>query len=110
MTAADIDTMERQIAEDVYDEHGIVLAGIGIYSTDSRDDDLKSKVYSIIRSHDGVIQIHGFFADAEQKKMSFDVILDFALKDRYAVLDEIRSSVSSSFPDWTVNITMDLDI
>lgn len=110
MTAAEIDTMERRITDAVYIEHGIVLAGIGIYSNAKCDDDLRSKVTSIIHSHDGVLQIHGFFADTEKKTMSFDVILDFELKDRPAVLAEIRRDVQTEFPDWTLNITMDLDI
>ena len=110
MTAAAIDSMERRIADAVYIEHGIVLAGIGIYSSDQRDSDMRSKVASIIHSHDGVLQIHGFYADSERKNLGFDIILDFELDDRAAVLAEIRRDVQEAFPDWTLNITMDLDI
>lgn len=110
MTAAEIDTMERRIADDVYNEHRIVLAAIGIYSNNKHYDDLRSKVTSIIHSHDGVLQIHGFFADSEKKQMSFDIILDFALKDRYSVFEHIKGDVQKEFPDWNINVTMDLDI
>ena len=110
MTAAEIDTMERRITDAVYIEHGIVLAGIGIYSSAKCNEDLRSNVASIIHKHDGVLQIHGFYTDPEKKTMSFDIILDFELEDRTAVLDEIRKDVQAAYPDWTLNITMDLDI
>jgi len=110
MTAAEIDTMERRITDAVYIEHGIVLAGIGIYSSAKCHEDLRSKVTSIIHTHDGVLQIHGFYADPEKKTMSFDIILDFEIEDRTAVLAEIRRDVQAEYPDWTLNITMDLDI
>ncbi|MBR0062973.1 MAG: cation transporter, partial [Oscillospiraceae bacterium] len=37
MNAAEIDALERRLAEKVYAEHGVVLAGIGIYSTNEQD-------------------------------------------------------------------------
>ena len=110
MTAAEIDTMERRITDAVYIEHGIVLAGIGIYASAKCNEDLRSNVASIIHKHDGVLQIHGFYTDPEKKTMGFDIILDFELEDRTAVLDEIRKDVQAAYPDWTLNITMDLDI
>lgn len=110
MTATEIDRLERRIAERVYIEHGIILAGIGIYSVDSSHTDIRDKITDMIRRRDGVLQIHGFYADTEQKQISFDVILDFGLPDRKAVLAEIRREVQEAFPDWCINVTMDVDI
>ena len=102
--------MERNIAENVYNKHGIVLAGIGIYSVNKRHGDLRDRVTAIVRQHDGVLQIHGFFADTEKKQIVFDVILDFSLSDRNAVLSEIRKDVEKEFPEWSISVTMDVDI
>ncbi|WP_298528582.1 cation diffusion facilitator family transporter [uncultured Ruminococcus sp.] len=110
MSACEIDRMERNIAENVYNKHGIVLAGIGIYSVDKRHGDLRDRVTAIVRQHDGVLQIHGFFADPDKKQIVFDVILDFSLSDRNAVLSEIRKDVEKEFPEWSISVTMDVDI
>jgi len=110
MKAYEIDRMQRSIAENVYTKHGVVLAGIGVYSKDDRHGDMRDKVNEIVRRHDGVLQIHGFFADPEKKQIVFDVILDFSLADRNAVLSEISEDVRKAFPEWGVNVTMDVDI
>ena len=110
LKAYEIDRMQRNIADNVYTKHGVVLAGIGIYSKDDRHGDMRDKVNEIVRKHEGVLQIHGFFADPDKMQMVFDVILDFALPDRSAVLSEISSAVEKAFPGWSVSVTMDVDI
>ena len=112
MTADEIDRMERRIAERVYARHGVIMAGIGIYSMNTKDDEaaqIRTDVIKIVSDHEGVLQIHGFYADLEQKKMSFDVILDFDA-DREALYDHVKSEIESLYPDYTVSVTMDLDI
>ena len=112
MTAEGIDVMERRITDSVYQMHGVLLAGIGIYAHNTTDDAvaaLRSAVSRIVCAHEGVLQIHGFFADAEQKTLGFDVILDFALEDRQAVFEQIRKDVQSAYPDYTIRMTMDID-
>lgn len=113
MTADEIDLMERRTAERVYREHGVILAGIGIYARNTRDDRLaavRSRVTHIVMAHEGVLQIHGFYLDEEHKRMNFDVILDFALDDRKAVYRAICDEVRSAYPEYEVCITLDIDI
>lgn len=61
-------------------------------------------------AHDGVLQMHGFRLDEEQKRMQFDVILDFDLQDRAAVYEAICTEVRAAYPDYEVFITQDIDI
>ena len=113
MTADEIDRMERRIAENVYTKPGVILAGIGIYSMNTRDDDIqaiRSNVIHIANSHDGILQIHGFYADLEKRTISFDVILDFELEDRDATFETIKKEVSAAYPDFDIKMTMDIDI
>ena len=113
MSADDIDRMERRIAENVFAKHGVIMAGIGIYSVNTKDDEvseMRGKIIRIVNSHDGVIQIHGFYADLEKKTVNLDVILDFELPDREATFDHIKKEVEEAYPDFTVNMTMDIDI
>ena len=109
MTAAEIDIMERRIYENVIKEHNVVLAGIGIYSFDEKNEDLREMVLNKARRHDGVLQIHAFYADRENKKMRFDVVLDYELEDRKARFEEIKQDICDMLPDWDVDIILDID-
>ena len=103
MTAEEIDVMERRIAQNVFLKHGVFLGGIGIYSMNTQNDDIKelrSKITHLVMGHDGVLQIHGFYADIDKKTLSFDVILDYALEDRTRTYDEIRTEIAHEFPDY----------
>ena len=113
MTAEEIDLMERRIAENVYREHGVTLAGIGIYSMNTQNDairTMRTNVTRIVMAHEGVLQMHGFYADTEKKTMNLDVILDFALDDRRAVFEQIREELQTAYPDYKLCMTMDIDI
>jgi cation diffusion facilitator family transporter len=109
MTAWEIDAAERRIAENVYEKHSVILAGISIYCANPRFDDLYDKVTDIIRRHDGVLQIHGFYADAESKRLNVDVILDYDLPDRQKVYEDICGELSRKLPDWKTIVTLDVD-
>lgn len=64
----------------------------------------------MIMEQEGVLQIHGFYADLEKKTVNLDVILDFALEDRQTVMDELRAKAAHAFPDYEICMAMDIDI
>ena len=109
MTADEIDRMERRITAEVYRRHGVVMAGVGIYSASPANREMWDRVIQIVHDHAGVLQVHGFYADEAEKSMTFDIILDFDLPDRQAVFDHIRGDIQEAYPGWTVNMTMDID-
>ena len=113
MTADEIDAMERRIARNVLMKHGIAMTGIGIYSMNTQNDEIKAmrtKITRIATSHEGVLQIHGFYADLAEKRINLDVILDFALEDRKKVFEEIRDEIQKAYPEYQLNLAMDIDI
>ena len=112
MTAGEIDSMEREISRRVFEKHGIILAGIGIYSNDDSEGTLavRSEVTRIVMSHDGVLQMHGFRADPETKVMNLDVIIDYALDDREALCGQIRRELEERFPEYRIELVLDIDI
>lgn len=113
MTADEIDLMERRIAGNVYKKHGVILAGIGIYSVNTKDDraaEVRSDVTHRIAAHEGVLQIHGFYYDEERKLINADVILDFELPDRDAEFAAICEELRAAYPEYTVGLTMDVDV
>ena len=99
MTADEIDLMERRLALAVYERHGVLLEGIGIYSANTTDNEareLRSNVTRIVASHEGVLQTHGFYANLQEKTINLDIILDFALPDRDATFTAIRADLQKA--------------
>ena len=113
MTADEIDAMERRIAQNVYREHGVILAGISIYAMNTKNEEVKalrSEITHRIMSHDGVLQIHGFYADPQAKRIQLDLILDLELEDREERFREIRKDLEEAFPDYELQLNLDLDL
>lgn len=113
LTAEEIDDMERRIALNVYEKHGVLLTGIGIYSMNTTDDEVKemrSAVTRAVMSREGVLQLHGFYYNKETKTVSLDVILDFELEDRDRTFAEIEKDLREKFPQTEFRLTMDIDV
>jgi cation diffusion facilitator family transporter len=113
LTAEEIDSLERRIAQNVLKKHGVLLGGIGIYSVNSKDDKIKkmrSDITHLIVQHEGILQIHGFYVDLEKKAISFDVVLDYGVDDRQKLFAQIRNEVESAYPEYTLNMALDIDV
>ena len=112
MTAGEIDNLERNIAKRVFVKHGVILAGIGIYSSDTSEEcaAIRTEVTRIVMSHDGVLQMHGFRVDTEQKVLNMDIIIDYALEDREALYLQICKEIQERYPDYKLEIVLDIDI
>ena len=112
MTADEIDEMERRISTAVYAKHGVIMAGIGIYSMNTKDEEiraLKSRVISLTATHENVLQVHGFYLNKPTKTVSVDVILDFSTPDMQAEFETIQKELETVFPQYKFNLVMDLD-
>ena len=113
MTAEQIDEMEHRITQNVFKTHGVILGGIGIYSVNTQDPEvqaLRQRIVDLVTAHEGVLQIHGFHADLANRTVRFDLILDYAMKDRQQSFLAIADEVQRAFPDYTMQITPDIDI
>ena len=109
MTAREIDFMQRRITDDVFLKHGVLLTGIGIYSDYQDSDDLHDKVLALAIKHDGVLQIHGFFADEEHKQIGFDLVIDFSRDNRNEIYQAVCKEVEDALPEYTIHIRRDID-
>lgn len=112
MTATGIDKMERRISKNVYEKHKLPLTSISIYAMNSSTEETKAiraKVNEIVMGFEGVLQTHGFRADPEERTITMDIILDFDVKDRKAVFENIRAALQKAFPDYTLQLTLDID-
>ena len=113
MTAVEIDRLQRDIADDVYEKTGVILMGIGIYAINTTDADLamvQKKVTDLAMSVEHVMQLHGFFFDPESRRMSFDVVVSFDSPDRMETMEQVRRKILQWMPDLKLRIRMDADL
>ena len=111
-SADSLDRMLRKIQETVYYKHQVILTAIGVYSVNTKDDEVieaKKRVHDIVFSHDHVLQMHGFYLTKEEKSIRFDIVVSFDAKDRREVYDAILADVGSEFPGYKLNVVMDTD-
>lgn len=113
MTADEIDTLERRVSEHVFLAHGVILSAVGIYAKNTKNEEIvamREHVTEIVTSHEGILQIHGFYADLASKVLKLDMIIDFAVKDRESLFDHIRNELKAAYPDYQIYLTLDLDV
>ena len=67
-------------------------------------------VKKIVFAHKGILQMHGFYLDDEDKTLGFDIIIDFKAKDREKIYQEIYDQIQSKFKEYKIMITLDIDI
>ena len=111
-TAEKIDELLREITEKVYMEHHVILTAIGVYSVNMHDEQYNEMLSSITRevgTIPNVLQIHGFYVNWHKKTIRFDMVVDFAEKDRTALYSLAKEKVSALYPDFSVGIVIDND-
>lgn len=107
-----LDRLIRSIQEAVYTEHGVILTAIGVYSVNTRDEDIikaRENVSHIVLSHKYIKQIHGFYMDKDEKSMRFDMVVSFDVDDRDKLYCDIVSDITKVYPDYRLQIAMDTD-
>ena len=111
-SADQLDQLIREITVAVLKEHHVILTAIGVYSVNTRDEEIISaqkKVREIVLAHEHVRQMHGFYLMKDRKAMRFDVVISFDAKDRRAVYHDVVEDVEKAFPDYELQIAMDTD-
>ena len=112
MTVDEVDVLTRKIQLKVYQETGVILTGIGVYSYNTSNDEaaeIRNAVQHTILSHDWALQMHGFYVDTINKTMRFDVVVSFDI-DHKEALDIMTGEVKKLYPDYDVQIIPDVDV
>lgn len=112
MPADELDILTREIEKDVYRKTGVIMTGIGIYSYNTKDENvskMRHKIQSIIFENDFAIQMHGFYADLENKNIRFDVVMSFEV-DANEGVKKIKAELKKEFPDYEFVISPDVDV
>ena len=112
LTVAQVDELTRKIENEVFHKTGIILTGVGVYAYNTSSEEIariRNTVQEIVLSHDWALQMHGFYADTEKKKLLFDVVLSFDV-ERKEALNTLTQEVQAKVPGYTVQITPDVDL
>jgi cation diffusion facilitator family transporter len=113
MTVERLDQLEHGIAQKVYDDYGVILTGISVYSVNTKNDAaalLQQDIRRTVMAHDHVLQMHGFYLDEATKDIRFDIIIDFAAPDREGVYRQIVSELENQYPGYTFTVSLDVDV
>ena len=113
MTADKIDSLTRNITQKVYEDTGIILTAVGIYSNNSSNEHLmkmRKDITELVVDHKHILQLHGFYVDEEKKRITFDVVVDFDEQDREGLMKHIIGDVKNALPEYEVVVAMDSDI
>ena len=112
MTVKDVDRLTRKLETRIYRETGVILAGVGVYSFNTQNDEaakIFNQVQQKVVSHSWAVQIHGFYIDLEIKEMRFDVVFSFDISPDKG-LEILYSEIREDFPSYNIRISPDVDI
>lgn len=113
LSVSDIDKISRRITKNIMEKYGVILHTIGVYSINTKDKkiiNIQKDIHDIVFSHKGILQMHGFYFNEEDKTINFDIIIDFNIKEQEEVYKEIYEEIESKYKDYKINITLDVDI
>lgn len=109
LTAREIHGLTRSITADVYYNHDIILT-VGIYASNSDDEryvDIKNKLLKLSSGYPEILQLHGFYVDAEKKQISFDLIIDFKCQRKMAIRDNLIEQIKQLYPEYNFAVVLD---
>ena len=113
LTVAEVDKLSRRITKNIMKKYGVILHTIGVYSINTKDKNIvnaRKDITKIVFSHKGILQMHGFYLDEEDKTISFDIIIDFKVEDREELYKYIYDEVQEKYKDYKIDITLDIDV
>ncbi len=112
LTVDEVDRITRRIQTNVFHKTGVILTGIGVYSYNTSNDEaaqMRNRIQQTVLSHEWALQMHGFYADTEQKALRFDVVMNFDV-DRKEALETLYQEIRGLYPDYEILIVPDVDI
>ena len=108
LDAASIHRLTRAIQLAVLEKFRVFLT-VGIYAVDPARRADRAAIAAAALRHPGVKAVHGVFFDDERAAVSFDVLVDFTVRDRDALRAAILADLEGRFPGRTLALAFDTD-
>ena len=109
-TADKIDEITREIQDKVYLEHNISIISIGIYSVNTKNENIsavRNNIAKVVANHKEILQMHGFFIDFDKKDIRFDLVLDF-VPNMHEIFKTTLQEIQELYPDYRIAANMDV--
>ena len=84
-----------------------VFLTVGFYAVEtSRQADF-DRINAVAMSHSGVLGTHGVYFDDEKKTLSFDVLVDFTVRDKAGLCKALQEELAMAFPGYAITVNFD---
>lgn len=113
LLVSDIDKISRRITKNIAEKYGVILHTIGVYSINTEDKKIieaQKEIIDIVFNHKGILQMHGFYLDEIEKRISFDIIIDFRVNNKEEIYKKIFDEVQNKYKDYKIDIILDIDV
>lgn len=111
MNAREIHGLTRGIIEDVYHNYGIILT-VGIYASNTTSKiyaEIRNRLLELMSAYPEILQMHGFYVDAEKMQVSFDLIIDFNSDRKMVIRDNLIKQMKKQYPEYDFVVILDND-
>ena len=111
LTAKEIHTLSRQIAEEVYLQYGVIMT-VGIYASNTSDEEyreIREYLMALVKEFPDIHQLHGFYIDKEKMTISFDIILDYKCPNVEQIKNELYERLKEKYPLYNYYVVIDND-
>ncbi len=110
LTAREIHGLTRDIAEEMFYKHGIILT-VGVYAinTEGKLGTLQKDVMTFINNQPDVLQSHGFYYYSDKNLVTIDIIPNESVHDDNVFAEEMKEKLNKQFPDYKFSIVIDHD-
>ena len=105
-----IDNLQRAVTAKVRKDTGVEMLGLTICAINTYSEeviDARETVRKIVSEAEGARQMHAFYIDRVDKTMSFDVVLEFGVRSKRSLHDELMQKLRERYPDYHIRITVD---
>ena len=112
MTVDEVDVLTRKIQIKVFQETGVILTGIGVYSFNTTDDEaaqIRNTVQKTVLAHEWALQMQRLYVDIVNKTMRFDAVVSFDIDHKEAI-EILHEELQKLYPDYTIQIIADIDV
>lgn len=111
ITAREIHRLTQDITRDVRRNYGIILT-VGIYASNTTNEEsakMKEQLLRLIEEYPDILQMHGFYVDAERQMVSFDLVIDFKSKRRIEIREAMIEQMKQLYPEYDFSVILDSD-
>lgn len=112
LSVLEVDDISREVRRRVNQRFRIYISSVGIYPINTKNRRaiaVRKNIKAMMLMNDHIRQIHGFHIDEKNKEITFDIVIDFNVKDQQALRRRIIRELKRVYPDYSFIISIDLD-